>query len=284
MSLNREWKNFRNTVKETLYRIYIMGLKRKVNHRILIDANPADFRDTAAMCRHSIPKVNFTDPSDLECNQRRIYMKSIKRILATACAVLLVFSLAAASANPALAPFSLRDMAVGYVYAGETPNEVAAVFGEPENSDYVVSEATGEMSEHWYYDGLILTFSGEAKLIGAETGSGAYIGPRGVAVGQTLEDVIGRFYRDLNISDTDVLYTSGYVELMEAQFPPCGYIQRYDDGTFSVLYAAPETPFGDEVLTDPMDFVYEPLATFMVNFNSSGTVTDYSWDLRPWTE
>jgi len=212
-------------------------------------------------------------------------MKRIRFILAAACSLLLVFSLASAAAGaPVTARFSPHDMAVSYVYAGETREIAAAVFGEPASNEFVMSEATGDTSEFWYFDDLTLTFSEDGRLIGAKTGDAAYTGPRGVAVGQTLEDVVGRFYVDSALASDTVLYTSGYVELMDTQFPPCGYVRHNDDGTYFLIYVAPDSPFSADVLSDPMDFVYEPLATFIVNFSSDGTVTDYKWYLRPWAE
>jgi hypothetical protein len=214
-------------------------------------------------------------------------MKAIRSRLAIVCSLLLAFALTSAAAGtavPVTARFSPHDMAISYVYAGETRDEAAAVFGDPARSEYMMSEATGETSELWFYDGLTLTFSEEGKLIGAETDDTAFVGPRGVAVGQTPEDVIGRFYVDPDLDSDTVLYTSGYVEFTETQFPPCGYVRSNDDGTFFVIYVAPDSPFGGDVLSDPMDFVYEPLATFVVNFGADETVTDYSWNLGPWAE
>ena len=213
-------------------------------------------------------------------------MKSVRSILAIVCSILLIVSLssAAAGTDPVTARFSSHDMAVSYVYAGETRDIAAAVFGDPASSEYVMSEATGEITETWYYDDLTLTFTEEGKLISAETDHAAYVGPRGVAVGQTLDDVISRFYVDPALGSDTILYTSGVVEFTEAQFPPCGYVQANDDGTYFLVYVAPDTPFGDDVLSDPMDYVYEPLATFVVNFDSNAIVTDYNWSLGPWAE
>ncbi len=214
-------------------------------------------------------------------------MKSTRSILAIACCALLVFSLTSALAEtgaPVIARFSPDDLAVSYVYAGATKDEAKETFGEPADMEFVEIGATGETQEIWYFDGLTLTFSEENTLVGAEAGSGAYPGPRGIAAGQTLEDVTGRFFRDPGLISTDVLYTSGYVEDLEAQFPPCGYIQREEDGTVSVFYVAPVSSFGDDVLSDPMDFIYEPLATLAVHFGPDGTVADYAWYLRPWAE
>ena len=171
-------------------------------------------------------------------------MKAIRSCLAIVCSLLLSFTLtstAAGAVPPVTARFSPHDMSVSCVYAGETRDVAAAVFGEPASSEYVMSEATGETSELWVYDGLTLTFSEEGKLVGAETDDTAYAGPRGVAVGQTPEDVIGRFYVDPDLGSDTVLYTSGYVEFTETQFPPCGYVRSNDDGTFFVIYVAPDS-------------------------------------------
>jgi len=214
-------------------------------------------------------------------------MKRIRNILVFACCTLLLMALVPAQAEvaaPAAARFSAGDMNVAYVYAGATMDEAEAVFGTAESSETVTSGATDETQTIWHYDGLTLTFSGEDTLIAAEADDAAYLGPRGVTVGQTVEEIAAKFYYDINTASNTVLYTAGYVELLDAQLPPCGYILLYDDGTYSLNYAAPVKPFDESVLADPTDYMYEELALFTVTFNAEGTAVGYSWVLGPWAE
>jgi hypothetical protein len=214
-------------------------------------------------------------------------MKPIKQIFLVLCAALMLFPLAAAQAeSPQIntARFSLYDMVVAYVYVGATKEEARAVFGAPVEGTSETSQATGETIEVWQYGGLVLTFSGDGTLVGAEVSDEAYLGPRGVTVNMTLMDVVGKFYMDPDKPSTTVLYAAAYVDVFDAQLPPCGYVERYDDGSYSIIYVAPETPFSAELLADPTNYIYEMLATFTVSFSPDGIVQKYSWRLGPWAE
>jgi hypothetical protein len=214
-------------------------------------------------------------------------MKTIKSILAIACCALLLGSLVTAQAEaaaPVTARFSLYDMLVNYVYVSATQEEAEAVFGAPESTESTTSEATGETSEIWYYTGLQLTFSGDGALIGADVNAGPYVGPRGIALGQTAQEVADKFYMDPASSSETVLYSAGYVEALDAQMPPSGFLQANDDGTYSINYVAPSAPFSDDMLADPTNFVYESLATLTVYFGKDDTVTEFAWKLGAWAE
>lgn len=214
-------------------------------------------------------------------------MKRIRNILAFTCCALLLLSLAAAQAEavtPATARFSAGDMNVSYVYAGAGMEEAEAVFGAAESAESITSAATGETQDIWHYDGLTLTFSGNDTLIAVKAENAAYPGPRGVAVGQTLEEIASKFYYDMNTASNTVLYTAGHVDLLDAELPPCGYILLNDDGTYTLNYAAPAKPFSKDMLNDPSDFVYEELALLTVTFDADGTAVEYSWALGPWAE
>ena len=214
-------------------------------------------------------------------------MKHIKHLLAIACCALLLTSFASAQDAEITintARFSAADLNVAYVYAGATMEEAQAVFGVPENTVTVTSAATGETQTRWYYVGLTLTFSGEGKLIAADTLNPAYVGPRGLAVGQTVQEAAAKFYYDMENATETVLYSAGYVELLNAQLPPCAYILVNDNGTYTLNYAAPVQPFGDDVTADPSNYVYQNLALLTIRLDAAGTVTSYTWTVGPWAE
>ena len=213
-------------------------------------------------------------------------MKAIRNILATGCCALLITALTitGAAADVATARFSMQDMNVSYVFAGATVEDAQAVFGVPLSSETVTLGATGETQEILHYNGLTLTFSGVHKLIAADVSDAAYTGPRGVAVGQTAQDVATKFYIDPQSDTVSVMYTAGYVEALDSQLPPCGYEQTNDDGTYALVYAAPALPWSDAVLADPTGFIYEELALFTVTFQADGIASGYSWQLGSWAE
>jgi hypothetical protein len=215
------------------------------------------------------------------------FMNSIRRILATVCALALAFSLTAAQAEDVTiekARFSPYDMNVNYVYLHASKDEAQAVFPNLLGSETTTSAATGETEETWNYSGMNLTFSGEGKLIGADVTSAAYTGPRGIKVGMTALQVFELFYMDPKSTTSSLFYSAGYVEAFAAQLPPCGYVQCNDDGTFDLMYLAPLTAYGDDVLANPTDFVYQNTAQFTVHFDSTATVTGFSWRLSPMAE
>ncbi|MFH1512085.1 MAG: hypothetical protein ABIG45_01895 [Bacillota bacterium] len=208
-------------------------------------------------------------------------MKSIKHILAIVCSLALLFSAAVAQAEAVTmetARFSTYDMNVNYVYVYATREEATAVFGS--NLPDVrteTSQATGETVESWVYGDMTLSFNSAGKLIGAEVYGPAYTGPRGIRLGMTPDEVSGKFYRDPGSASNYVFYTAGYVEVFESQLPPCGYVRHNDDGTFSFLYEAPAVPYGDDVIGDPTNYVYQETAALTVTFDQDGKVARIGW-------
>ena len=215
-------------------------------------------------------------------------MKKFRRFLSLTCFFSLLLALIAAQAMASdtsdAAIFSPEDMSVGGLALYAIQDEAAALFGTPEKTESFTWDATGDTFETWTYGDLTLTFNAGGEAISAQVYGKQYTGPRGVQVGQTAEDVAGLFYTDPDTSANGVFYSSGYVEELDAQLPPCGYVLRNEDGTFSYNYVAPMMPFGDDVLQDPTNYVYEDLALFQVNFDADGLVTDFSWSIGPWAE
>ena len=115
--------------------------------------------------------------------------------------------------------------------------------------------------------------------------SGAqYKGPRGIAVGQSAQEVAGLFYTDGDTVSDTVFYTAGYVDMLDAQLPPCGYKLVNEDGTFLFNFVAPMSPFEDDVRRDLTNYLYQELALLQVNFSADGLVTEFSWQVGPFAE
>ncbi len=204
-------------------------------------------------------------------------MRKIRMFLSITLAALLALSAAPALAKDA-AVFSSDDLNVNAVYAGASPEDVHTALGSPESSETVEVPATGETQVLWYYNNLSLTFAGEA-LIAAQWTDPALIGPRGLRVGDGQETVLGAFYRDPAQTNADVLYTAGWVKEQGMQLPPSGVITHNEDGTFYIRYLSPMEPYGEDVLADPMNFVYQSHASLTFSFDLDGMVSDIQWSV-----
>ncbi|MDD3212769.1 MAG: hypothetical protein PHY64_03810 [Eubacteriales bacterium] len=199
---------------------------------------------------------------------------TIRRTLALAAAVLLLFWAVPAFAADA-AMFTPQDMNVNATYAGATQEEVRSAFGAPQSTETTTLQAAGETQEVWTYDQLTLTFT-DGSLTGAQWTNPTLIGPRGLKVGDLKETVISAFYADPAQTDKNLLYTAGYVEELGSQLPPYGAI--IVDGTSMIRYCAPMEAYDDSVLSDPMNYVYWPLASLSFTLNSDGdTVDSIAW-------
>lgn len=212
-------------------------------------------------------------------------MKSFKSFLALACFLSLLFALTAAQAmfsdTFGATVFAPDDMSVNELKLYTTKEEALNMFGASDTKESFTWDATGETFEMWIYEDLTLTFNAEGEVISALVYGKQYKGPRGVQVGQPAADVVKLFYVDPAMTSTEsgIFYTAGYVDTLDAQLPPCGYVERNEDGTFSFNYVAPVTPFGDDVLNDPTNYIYQELAQFQVNFGADALVTDFNWSV-----
>jgi hypothetical protein len=203
-------------------------------------------------------------------------MKKLRTVTALALAALLSLSAVNALAKET-AVFSADDLNVNAVYAGASPADVHEAFGSPVSSEQVSVPATGDTQVVWRYDSLPLTFIDEA-LISAQWSDPTLTGPRGLKIGDGEETVVGAFYADASQADPDVLYTAGWVAELGMQLPPSGVISHEKDGTFTISYLSPMVPYDQDVLDDPMNFVYQSHASLTFSFSLEGTLTDIRWD------
>ena len=205
-------------------------------------------------------------------------MKSGKVLLSAVCCLLLVFAAAQAetATPPETARFSSGDMNVNYVYLGADEAQAEAVFRGEHTVEAETSAATGETQQIWQYEGLTLTFGEGGMLIGAAVADPAYTGPRGLKLGMTAQEVSALFYQDPDPEHDALFYAAGYVDALSSYLPPCGFVQRDADGTFTFLYLAPVTPYGDDVKADPGNFLFQDTAQLIVQFNADGTVVSFT--------
>jgi len=192
-------------------------------------------------------------------------------------ALALMIVLFVTSALGEASQFSAQDLNVNATYAGATPDEVRAAIGEPSATDSTTVAATGETMDTWQYGGLSLAFI-DGKLARADWTDATLNGPRGIRIGDSIDTVKNAFYVDATQTSPDVMYTSGWVEALRSQLPPCGFISRATDGTASLIYMAPVQPYSAEVLADTTSYVYQSHATLTFIFAAdTQALTQITW-------
>ena len=145
------------------------------------------------------------------------------------------------TALPSLAEtraFEPQDLTVGALNADMTMDEVLSALGEPSGRQTSEEAATGLALTVLQYDGLALTFT-DGNLTGADWTGPTYTGPRGLKTGDTQQTVISAFHVDGTPTLPGVLYTSGWVDALSAQLPPCGTAESDESGNLTVRYYAP---------------------------------------------
>jgi hypothetical protein len=141
-------------------------------------------------------------------------------------------------------------------------------FGEPLSRDIQESAATGEIQEIYVYDFGEAVFSqGEDgwRWIGITVDDPGVIGPRGIRVGSTLEELFAAFPGQSGDGDEErvILYRYNDESANSVAVPPSGVMDYTDGELSSVQYDFPldEQWFGDKSMDEiEAAYVYEPHA------------------------
>ena len=175
--------------------------------------------------------------------------------------------------------FTPQDMTIDAAGAGTAPDEVALSLGDPVSRESSTEAATGVNKDTWQYEGLSLVFT-DGTLSGADWTNPAHIGPKGLRIGDSLDTVKSAFRVDATQATPNVLYTSGWVEALQTQLPPCGTVSESGDGSLRVTYLAPMDPYGMDVQDNPASFVYQNHAALVFTLSAdTQTVTRIGWSV-----
>lgn len=126
------------------------------------------------------------------------------------------------------------------------------------------------------FEGCTLAYNNQNELVGAHVSDPIHAGPRGLHIGMTAQEVFVLFYRDPNPTSCSVFYSAG-TDAAGSQQPPCGYVLRQGDGTFSFIYITVSTEH--ERFADASRNI-----ELTVNFNTDGKVSSYDWERGPLNE
>ncbi len=208
-------------------------------------------------------------------------MKWNRRILAAACCILLALSLnaAATASTTATGPVTAKDLVLNELTAGATTQACENFAQGLKDHRLDITQFDMEAKETWNFGDLLLTLDFEGKLSEVWVYSDYYTGPRGLKVGMTAQEVVNLFYIQPNPKSSTEFYSAGTVGSTNKPLPPCGYVKRNENGTFSFNYVAPVTPYGEDVTKHPENYVNQDHAQLTVNFGTDGKVESFGWSI-----
>ena len=180
--------------------------------------------------------------------------------------------------------FDPQELSVDTLNAGMPLDSVIASIGAPGDRQTTEEAATGSLLTTCQYEGLTLTFTDDA-LTGADWTGVRYIGPRGLRTGDTQQTVLSAFQVDASTALPGVLYTSGWVDALSAQMPPCGVATDDGAGNLVFRFEAPMQPYSEDVQADPASYVYQTHASLTITVDSATqTVSRIQWQVGAFAE
>ncbi len=173
-------------------------------------------------------------------------------------------------------PFTLDDWTFCGLTYQMTAAETAATLGEPNSSEMIEWAADGSLYEYQYYDfGWVAYQEGLLELAGI-TAPG-YPGPRGVAVGDTLEDVLKKFCTTVEKSDenTIIFYRENSGRDSDAALPPCGVLTIYENKFLSYTWSDAAEYDGQDIADLEAYIPYMTDYSFYMYFDENDILTAY---------
>ena len=111
--------------------------------------------------------------------------------------------------------FNKSDNELAGIKLGMTENQVKKILGEPQNCSYSENNIGTKMSTFAYENMTIMLEQKNSQnyiVTGIYSNEKNKVGPRGIKLGDSMEDVISKFYSDKNVEyneDYTVLYSNG---------------------------------------------------------------------------
>ncbi len=175
--------------------------------------------------------------------------------------------------------FNESDTYFGDIHLGDSKDDVISKVGEPESSNQVTWESTGEIRDVNIFEFGQLIFV-EDKLVLAQMYDDTYPGPRGINVGMSLEDVVALFTKDVEVDEEymTIFYRANPGQEDTYAVPPSAVLYK---GELQTLVFSEFTGAGggkdmsvDELSDGSYMFVEQ--YDLICEFNSQNTLLRYS--------
>ncbi len=175
------------------------------------------------------------------------------------------------------APFTLDDWTFCGLPFRSKPVDVMAVVGEPESTEVVEWDADGSIyDDHYYAFGRLSYQEDELEIVQVE--SSGYPGPRGVEVGDSLEEVIVKFYTAYEKADDDtvIFYRENMGRDNFIALPPSGAM--WSDGVRILQYCWDDVgKYDGQEISELEGYApYEANYSFSMHFDENDRMTSYT--------
>lgn len=204
--------------------------------------------------------------------------------------------------------FSQQDLTIqGLTLGRSTLQEVLACYGPPLTQEEYLVQATGNMELCYEYDGLSFWGSGTDAsanqedpaaftLVRINIQTPDFIGPRGVAVGNTMQQVIDQFedrkYPD--VGTQQVLYANHPLQMnaawpdafvdMPMLLPPYGVVQVLEGKNPQIGYLFVMDPADAPTTLDDDTWLYDECALMLMEIDADAKVESIAISLGPLAE
>ena len=174
--------------------------------------------------------------------------------------------------------FKVSDLVAGDLKLDTPKADIIAALGEPDDTKSQTEAASGTIVETLVYGNNELTLR-DGVLRGALIKDDAFIGPKGLKVGDSMNQVLSSFKN----SDDDVLYFAKELD-GGSLLPPYGLVTYSDDGSCEIEYVSPETEYDASVQADPLSYVFVSHGVLTFKISDDDKVLEIYFIVMPLAE
>ena len=175
-------------------------------------------------------------------------------------------------------PFSALDVYFSDIFIGDDKEEILGKVGQPDSSDEITVQATGEVRDVLKFSFGQLVFA-QNKLVVAQITDDTYEGPRGIKVGMELNDIIPKFMCEAEYDDPSMTIFYRDNEGGDTNFavPPSAVLYKGDMQTLSFAVFTEDSAFdmsADELAEG--GYMYVEQYDLVCEFDAQGTMLSFA--------
>lgn len=171
--------------------------------------------------------------------------------------------------------FGVEDMVMADIVLGSSAQDVLSKLGE---TKAIQTENEGKKATWKYEDlGILLTLSGEIAddlhVDSIQLTSAMAEGPRGIKVGDSLDDILAKFPQKEPVKDAQnqtVYYAQEFLQ-DNMPLPPCAYLKEDPNGSQILYFLYPTSPY-ENTINEKKDYQDKSHGIFQVKFQNGKAI------------
>ncbi len=176
--------------------------------------------------------------------------------------------------------FSVKDTYFGDIYIGEAKEDVLLKVRQPDSTEEIEWAATGETRDINQFPFGQLVFV-DGTLVVAQITDTTYVGPRGITVGMSLDDVIAMFISGTEYSDDQmtIFYRQNAGGDTAFIVPPCAVLYKSGDTQTLAFSVFTENSGADEMTLEELsggEYMFMEQYDLVCEFDADGVMTSYA--------